>query len=587
MEEYMTTLSPRKVEQNNNIISSKTNVSPFLDACRTAHENATKEFDQFYGYISKVMTPRRSQQQQNNRINKIHKKTPRITSRIKQELEQRHNTTKNSSSLTPLMERQSLATQPITFMHDTPNTSNRYITSPTTYRHRRQQDYPPPRPMTLTPETIRTSSTNNNNLILDADNDMEEDRYQGRRNTYIHSPHRTAPSSSRSSTTPSRLFNYSSIINNEDIVASCPSSPSVVLHDQLLDESRRLELLQQKVLLVQQQSSLLANFTTTTTTTNVSPSYERTALFKNKSLDQLDEPITTSVPSTHSSQYANPSRSSATKYYPTPTSSLTQTTNVPKQSLSSIPSPPPPPPPVFTTSTPLTVPISSFPSDQNPRHPVFSAPSAKLASYSTSLSTPIPSNRSSIHHTSKTEPGLIPSSSPLGQQKQTMTNVLSDIPKAKLRSAETITTPNGSRIKNKFWSEIHGSKNDTSSSFDASQRKRKNLEDEELFWMNKDDQPKESQWKDRLEKVKTLDQELYQANDKYTQWQQDEQQRHIQSRAFSLQHKPHPSDLFEELSHTLNQQAKKNQHNNEGQQRMIDGDEWTFGGQHYSVQERK
>ncbi|ORZ26141.1 hypothetical protein BCR42DRAFT_401663 [Absidia repens] len=47
--------------------------SPFIDAFRTAHSNATKEFDQFYDYVSQVMTPRRSQQQvlKNNTTNRL------------------------------------------------------------------------------------------------------------------------------------------------------------------------------------------------------------------------------------------------------------------------------------------------------------------------------------------------------------------------------------------------------------------------------------------------------------------------------------------------------------------------------------
>ncbi|CAO3599757.1 unnamed protein product [Absidia cylindrospora] len=82
--------------------------SPFIDAFRTAHSNATKEFDQFYDYVSQVMTPRRSQQQANN--NTIHKTTPKTTKKIRQELNRQHYN-KNATSWASNLDQHSLLTE--------------------------------------------------------------------------------------------------------------------------------------------------------------------------------------------------------------------------------------------------------------------------------------------------------------------------------------------------------------------------------------------------------------------------------------------------------------------------------------------
>lgn len=42
--------------------------TPFMAAFRHATKSVNQEFDQFYGYVSQVMTPRRSQQQQQQQV---------------------------------------------------------------------------------------------------------------------------------------------------------------------------------------------------------------------------------------------------------------------------------------------------------------------------------------------------------------------------------------------------------------------------------------------------------------------------------------------------------------------------------------
>ncbi|CAO3651361.1 unnamed protein product [Cunninghamella blakesleeana] len=85
-------------------------VSPFIDKFKTTQDNANKEFDQFYTYLSKAVTPRRSEYTSNRLLNqshKIYKPTPKNTSRIRQDLQLNNNKRdNNSTSLTPLLEKQ-------------------------------------------------------------------------------------------------------------------------------------------------------------------------------------------------------------------------------------------------------------------------------------------------------------------------------------------------------------------------------------------------------------------------------------------------------------------------------------------------
>lgn len=99
-------------------------------------------------------------------------------------------------------------------------------------------------------------------------------------------------------------------------------------------------------------------------------------------------------------------------------------------------------------------------------------------------------------------------------------------------------------------------------------------DEEDLFWMNDNNeqqqQPK-SQLTSRLQHVKTLEEELHIANDRCTQQQQKEKKEQIKAQVFSL--KPNPSHLIDEEETA-------------GRQAVIDGDQWTFAGQHYILHER-
>lgn len=99
---------------------------------------------------------------------------------------------------------------------------------------------------------------------------------------------------------------------------------------------------------------------------------------------------------------------------------------------------------------------------------------------------------------------------------------------------------------------------------------QKDQDDEEAdFWMDKKG-PK-SHLTRRLHQ--TLDQELNQANDKSLLLEEEKKQQHIKSNSFHLI--PNPNHSFmNELQHTI--KSKK-----------IDGDNWTFNGQHYVVDETK
>ncbi|CAO3651357.1 unnamed protein product [Cunninghamella blakesleeana] len=130
------------------------------------------------------------------------------------------------------------------------------------------------------------------------------------------------------------------------------------------------------------------------------------------------------------------------------------------------------------------------------------------------------------------------------------------------------STPNGSRIKNKFWSEIHENEDMEIENEEIGQQKRQ--EDEETdFWMDK--KGPTSHLTKRLHQ--TLDQELNLANDKSLLLEEEKKQQHVKSNSFQLI--PNPNHSFmDELQSTI--KSKK-----------IDGDNWTFNGQHYVVDETK
>lgn len=108
--------------------STLTRSSSFAEDCRDAHASAAKEFDQFYGYLANALSPRRSvgttlflssgqrawsnvwacwkKNDTKTDRSRIQKSSPRNSTRIRQDLNQRRTT--SSSSLTPMMEQHSL-----------------------------------------------------------------------------------------------------------------------------------------------------------------------------------------------------------------------------------------------------------------------------------------------------------------------------------------------------------------------------------------------------------------------------------------------------------------------------------------------
>ncbi|SAL98585.1 hypothetical protein [Absidia glauca] len=527
--------------------STLTRSSSFVEDCRDARTSAAKEFDQFYGYLANALSPRRS------------------------DLDQRRST--SSSSLTPMMDRHSLLTgsEGLQFRDRFEETDieDRCISSPTS---RSQYKYhPPPRPMTLSPNTIPTCRSDDNVLSqkegrLESADPLD---HSTAANTYLPSPHRStiarSPPRSTFSTTPFRPFQSSSSplkVNRTpgSTTTLCPSSPSVVLRDKLVDETRRLEQLQHNILLVQQQSFALTG--SSKIPKNVSSVGASTQLLftDENSGKRHTHPFTATIKST------TPTRPDKASILPTPPTSVhsLQSDRKLARDFEQIPPPPPPPPPIFTTSTPLGSPTVPH----RPLHPVFSTQPQK--SQMSSISPP----PTAMHNTPS---GLIPSSSPIppppstcasklprtspqGQQKALLRDVLNDIPKARLRCSKIITTPKGSRIKNKVWDEIHP----TTSAGD----------EEDLFWMNdNNEQRSKSHLTHRLQHVKTLEEELYLANDKCAKQQEQQNQgkkNQLKAQMFSL--KPNPSHLIDEEVTTAG--------------RLVVGDQWTFGGQHYILQEK-
>ncbi|ORZ11584.1 hypothetical protein BCR42DRAFT_421379 [Absidia repens] len=497
--------------------------TPIVDAFRHAHQNATREFDQFYGYISKVMTPRRSQQHQPQQQSQIHKATPKNTTRIRQQLDQNHQRShKSSSSLTPLMANHSLRAD-----------RNDNSGEPTWQRSRR--DYPPPRPMTLTPNTVRTSSTTNNSLLqLDDDNDDDN-----KSNVYLHSPQRSTltrtPTPSRHHyESPFPIKRYAAdpdaTTPSSSRLPPLPPSPSMFLQGQLLDESRRLDQLQQSFDVVQQRCLALIS--------GQQPHNSK------RRRQQQRHPYDDPSSSLHSRFYYNNHQSTTTRH----------TTPPPRQGGLRAPrlfeEEEEQEPPVLHNSPPL--PRFSIPSST----PATALPQRTTSTTTTttpprSLPIPIPSSLP-LPSSPPTPPPPPPSAPSSSQPKQQDTSdhrdVLTAIPKAQLRSAETVTTPNGTRVKNKFWTEIHGESDPT------------HQEDGASFWIHDDDdddqqqqqqrpQKRRSQLTNRLEQVKS-NEENNNGSHHHTTTSPSPS---VPSPPLKpqQQHRHYPADFFEELTHTL------------------------------------
>lgn len=92
--------------ENTNMVASplRAIASPFYKAVKTAQNNASRDFDKFYGNLQQKLTPRTSQA-------RIQKQTPATTEKTRFMLQQRRAQADYDStrtSLTPLIERHTL-----------------------------------------------------------------------------------------------------------------------------------------------------------------------------------------------------------------------------------------------------------------------------------------------------------------------------------------------------------------------------------------------------------------------------------------------------------------------------------------------
>ncbi|KAI9301826.1 hypothetical protein BJ944DRAFT_131049 [Cunninghamella echinulata] len=454
--------------------------------------------------------------------------------------------------------------------NDPEESSNMYINSSSrrsTYQYR--QNIPPPRPMTLTPNTQRTSSTRQSLLQSSFPEEEEDNEQLDEERLYSNIYY----SPLRISNQPSSFFNTTNIHNNNSFIETdhvlhshhqnshlsnhhYPSSPSTVLHDRLLDESRRLDKLQQDILFIKKQSSLLANYgslskqqhekeeygeggidiTMKSPIGHIQPSKSTSSIMYhtrnniNNNNDNNKRHNTYGASHLHNTIYNNNNNNNNNnnkrKFNQEHTHSMTP------YSIQHVPP---------STSTPLSSYISS--------------PSISTPHFKTKSQKKFSSEEDDRHH--NREKTTINDS-----QQDKMNYLLSDISKAKLKSTKIISTPNGSRIKNKFWSEIHEKERDLPT-------QQQEDEEETNFWMDK--KGPQSRLTERLHQ--TLDQEIDQANDKSILLEQQQRQQHVKSNSFQLIPKP-TFHFMEELQHTI--QSKK-----------IDGDNWTFNGQNYIVDETK
>ncbi|KAI8150099.1 hypothetical protein BJV82DRAFT_585853 [Fennellomyces sp. T-0311] len=252
------------------------------------------------------------------------------------------------------------------------------------------------------------------------------------------------------------------------------------------------------------------------------------------------------------------------------------------------------PSPVRSQSSPTppqSIASASQPRDEPPPPP---PPPPPPASY---IATRTPPRRGSAHP-SKTPAGRSAPRTP----SSAMRNVLSDIPKAKLRSTETFQTPNGSKVSNKFWEEIQAAKQSNESSTRSTR-----LRNAASPSVNKGKSPARipSQWEegdfwtssspntgnsftDKLRRIAreeeeerdrqrftyactpgSLGEELETANRKTQQEALERERAKVQASSFALE----PTD--------------SSSGSGSGKARRIDGDEWMFSGKHYTVKEKR
>jgi hypothetical protein len=160
--------------------------------------------------------------------------------------------------------------------------------------------------------------------------------------------------------------------------------------------------------------------------------------------------------------------------------------------------------------------------------------------------------------------------------------------------------PNGRRTNNKFWEEISGPENKSSSQqhylvnttarpiTSASTSKKRKLgkqqpqahdkDEDDMYCVSAENELNQGPEEPLQRHVKTLDQELGMAKDKHDTLQQHQHQQQIESKTFSLRPYQHFGTPFilDDDDDTDPQHCV-----------TIDGDRWTFAGQHYTVDEKR
>ncbi|KAI8064604.1 hypothetical protein BC940DRAFT_305495 [Gongronella butleri] len=599
--------------------SSSQNATPLLGVLQTIRRTANRDFESIHDYVSNIFSPRRSQGnttvktavQPQDRQPQVASPTPvrapRPTHREEADVYSRSPSSRSTRSrprvpdypppramtLTPSSVRSqavSLTSDTLTSSH--PGTPERHPVRSQEQQQAIQHHGQPRRPSTPMDHTRRSSRSR----AVQASSGARMDSPVRRTSLATMTPDTrlaasyTSPYASSSSgmASPSRGGTYSPV--------TAPGSPSAVLHDRLVDESRRLDQLQRDMAVIKQQSVILASYasptrppapsnTSNTSKTSNTPDSRlspRRTLLRSTSASFHDN----TLPDRHASYASSPRRPPKRAH-----SSLGLTSPSPLQNrIHPVDIRVPPPPAISSTKS------------QRPPRPPSPLPQPPAES-------PRPSKHRRVAPFDEAE------------KAATMNNLLGDLSKAKLKSTQVVQTPNGSRVRNRFWDEIHGSSSDgheraaspssaisrtnprslaprtplapamansdplatrprrRSSHGRRSGKETKSLaeleRDEAAFWLGTTQDEQHSALTHRL--TQTLNDEMLAAQDKDDTKRAQDHRNRIQSRSFALQPKKTPNQPFhDELASSV--RNRKHQ---------IDGDEWTFAGQHYVVNEKR
>ncbi|ORZ26142.1 hypothetical protein BCR42DRAFT_20484 [Absidia repens] len=473
---------------------------------------------------------------------------------------------------------------------------------------------------------MRTSSAldrdrGRNNPLLQQQNDFE-DNY--RTNISARTPH-------RSTSITKHMHSINTSINSSRLLYStpnrktmhldpsvsptlCPSSPSVILQDHLQEESQRLEQLQHDIFVIQQRSFTLSHFgspsllsdqrlfTTSESQKNSGLIDTNSYLSPSRQRQRQKQQRQYPYPTTKKHLYQNKEYTHHLGTTDAPECHPTSTTHQRTQTESPVSYRPSNPHPVFTTSTPLGSPSTTHQSLERQQHPLFSTLSSRL------LSSPAPAQKKTTRSPTDitTHSHLIPSSSPTfhpsnstpspSHQQDIMNDLLSNVPVVQSRPCENINTSNINQNTNKFRGEVRRVNNELLSPTQQQYQHQTNTihsttlaptprhretgkqqeqpslpptEEDSLYWNSIESE------QHQLRYTKTLDQELEMAKSKLNQSRQRQHDRQVESKTFSL--RPCPISDYP----LLVDDDKADPH-----QSTIDGDRWTFAGQHYTVDEK-